>query len=156
MLITPSLPLRVCCAQVAVAGLLIQHGARADRTERNMSRTPAHAAAEFNHPKVLELLLEAGVDMNVAESQGYPPLHLACKAGSAEAALVLARSPKVRVDQKMGALSWVGGGWTAADIAATAKHPEIASMVNAWIRQRAKSSGPPRGNLESPLAPSPS
>ena len=114
-----------------------------------MSRTPAHAAAEFNHPEVLELLLETGVNMNVVEREGYPPLHLACRAGATDAAILLARSPKVRVDQKMGALSWVGGGWTAADIAASAGHPELARMMSAWIQQRRTRTG--AGNTEPPL-----
>eukprot|EP00041_Stephanoeca_diplocostata_P027744 m.770123 g.770123 ORF g.770123 m.770123 type:complete len:384 (-) comp23239_c0_seq1:3533-4684(-) len=119
---------------VAVAGMLIQHGANIDAPEYNMSRTPAHIAALYNHFDVLQLLLEKSAQMNVADAEGNTPLMLAAKKGNLEAAAVLAASSSVNTDARVGLLSWIGRGWTAADLADAAGFVDVAQV----IREQAK------------------
>jgi ankyrin repeat protein len=122
--------------QAAVAGLLIQHGADANAREGNMRRTPAHGAAERNYTEVIKLLLEASVDFNRTDRDGFTPLHLAAKANAADAVAILVKAPAVNVGQRMGTLSWVGGGWSAADLAKSAGHQQVAQLIAESIEAR--------------------
>eukprot|EP00035_Acanthoeca_spectabilis_P010474 m.185582 g.185582 ORF g.185582 m.185582 type:complete len:317 (+) comp15032_c0_seq1:178-1128(+) len=113
----------------ATMGLLIQHGAATGVREANMKRTAAHAAAERNHPDILQLLIESHADLNVVDAEGYTPLQLAAKAGANAAVTALLSAPGVNSEQRMGWMSWVGGGWTAADLAADAGHHAVAHEI---------------------------
>jgi len=60
------------------------------RAARNNNFTPLHSAAMQGHAAVCEVLLAAGVGVNVqTDPQGYAPLHSAAFAGHVEAIRVL-------------------------------------------------------------------
>lgn len=62
----------------------------------NWGTTAVHEAAERNHVGMLKVMIEKGVDVNIAQDEpaeaGNTPLHLACQNGNGEAAALLMAS----------------------------------------------------------------
>jgi ankyrin repeat protein len=55
-------------------------------------RIPLHLAAQNNHVKLVQLLLEAGSNMEQEDELKCTPLHMACKKGSCDALDLLLKS----------------------------------------------------------------
>jgi ankyrin repeat protein len=66
---------------VDVARLLLAAGAEADGRDRLCSRTPLMLAALFNHPRMLQLLLAHGADLNLRDKHGKTAQDLASSHG---------------------------------------------------------------------------
>jgi hypothetical protein len=84
--------------------LLLEHGAHAHQVSHNPQRNQAlHAAIALGDSgEVIELLLEAGADVNATQAGGFTPLHQAAAAGKREIVALLLKSgarPEVRCDQ---------------------------------------------------------
>ena len=62
--------------RVAVAQLLIARGAYVNATNR-VNQTPLHCAAEWGHPKIIQVLLTAGANPNALDKDGNTALDLA-------------------------------------------------------------------------------
>jgi hypothetical protein len=71
--------------------LLLEHGAHAHQVSRNAQRNQAlHAAIALgNSEETVQLLLEAGADVNATQAGGFAPLHQAAAAGKRELVLLL-------------------------------------------------------------------
>ncbi|MEP6759103.1 MAG: ankyrin repeat domain-containing protein [Actinomycetota bacterium] len=70
--------------------LLLASGAAPDeRGQGWMTGTPLSAAAAGGHTAIVLLLLEAGVDPNVQQAQGFAPLHAAAQNADVEAVRAL-------------------------------------------------------------------
>ena len=86
-------------------------------------------ASQFNHPSVVEALLEAGADANFARPEsGGTALMLACTAGSeacVRALLAGGADPRL-VSHK---------GNTALVLAKQRNHPAIAALLEAKLRE---------------------
>jgi hypothetical protein len=78
--------------------LLLEHGAHAHQVSRNPQRNQAlHAAIALgDSPEVIELLLEAGADVNATQAGGFTPLHQAASAGKLEIVRLLLKSGALR------------------------------------------------------------
>lgn len=64
-----------------VVRLLLERGAAVDVRSRNvMANTPLHAAAG-RHPRICQILVEAGADVNSRQEGGWTPLHAAARSG---------------------------------------------------------------------------
>lgn len=79
-----------------IVELLLKHGARPD--SRTRFRTPFHArctamhfAAAGGYADILSMLIEAGGDVNVLNTENASPLHWACRYGRATAVAMLLR-----------------------------------------------------------------
>jgi ankyrin repeat protein len=66
---------------VDVARLLLAAGAEADGRDRLSSRTPLMLAADRNHPRMLQLLLAHGADLNMPDKYGKTAQYLASSRG---------------------------------------------------------------------------
>ncbi|XP_070206581.1 uncharacterized protein [Littorina saxatilis] len=78
----------------AVAQLLLEHGAQANKDEQE--RTALHFACENNRVEVVRLLLEHGANPDGSEAQKESPLHLACKhSNSVIVGLLIAKGANV-------------------------------------------------------------
>jgi ankyrin repeat protein len=66
---------------VDVARLLLAAGAEADGRDRLSSRTPLMLAADRNHPRMLQLLLAHGADLNMRDKYGKTAQDLASSRG---------------------------------------------------------------------------
>ena len=84
--------------------LLLEHGAHAHQCSRNPQRNqPIHAAIALgNSLETVELLLEAGADVNATQAGGFTPLHQAAAAGKLDTVAFLLKNgarKNVRCDQ---------------------------------------------------------
>jgi ankyrin repeat protein len=71
--------------------LLLEHGAHAHQCSHNPQRNQAiHAAIALGDSlETIELLLEAGADVNATQAGGYAPLHQAAAAGKLDVVVLL-------------------------------------------------------------------
>jgi ankyrin len=60
-------------------------------------KTALHYAAEFAHPRTVAFLAQK-VDVNVRDTNGHSPLHLAARSGHTEVVDVLLRQPTIEID----------------------------------------------------------
>ncbi|MCZ6679277.1 MAG: sigma-70 family RNA polymerase sigma factor, partial [Candidatus Poribacteria bacterium] len=74
---------------VEFAGLLLDHGADINATERKLKSTPLGWAARFGQKKLAAFLLERGADANLADAPWARPLAWAEKKGQTEIAGIL-------------------------------------------------------------------
>jgi len=105
------------------AKVLLEHGASVDVYTRNpFANQPLHAAAAGRHIEVCRVLLAAGADVNATQHGGFTPLHEAAQHGDVEMSelfLSAAAAPSLTTD----------AGETAADLAAAARHADLASRL---------------------------
>ncbi len=87
---------------------------------------PIDGAAWNNHPEIINLLVRAGADVNVSDSEGGSPLCTAARAGSLEAVKVLlSHGAHVRTES----------GSSAAEVAMRFGHDDIAGLIEATAIQ---------------------
>ena len=79
--------------------------------------TALHLAADMNHTDAMQVLIDAGADIEVGSTSGNSPLHWACSSGSLDAVKLL-----VRAGAGVGVANSVGG--TVLDVAASRGHTE--------------------------------
>ena len=54
--------------------------------------TALHLAADKNHADVVQVLIDAGADIEARDNTGYSPLHFACRSGSLDTVKLLVRA----------------------------------------------------------------
>ncbi|NLT25033.1 MAG: ankyrin repeat domain-containing protein [Syntrophorhabdus sp.] len=76
-------PLHWACGQghIALARLLLEHGADVNVREGRNNRTGLHLACLEGHTDTARLLLEHRAEVNARDRVGCAPLHLACMGG---------------------------------------------------------------------------
>jgi ankyrin repeat protein len=72
--------------------LLLKNGASVDAADSIYERNPLHLAAFHNQTNNLEILIRAGADINLADRQGFTPLHWATMQDATEAAALLLKN----------------------------------------------------------------
>ena len=80
------------CARTGSADavrMLLVHGADANAKEPNQNQTALMWAAAQQHPKVLQLLIEAGADLQAHTKSGFTALHFAARVGDMESTRTL-------------------------------------------------------------------
>ena len=105
---------------------------------QGMSNTAIMAASHFNHPSVVEALLEAGADANFASPEsGLTALMLACIRGSEACvrALLAGGADPLMVSHGR------HEGVTALDYAKSYNHPAIAALLEAKLRELSADGG---------------
>ncbi|WP_339049781.1 ankyrin repeat domain-containing protein [Rickettsiella endosymbiont of Xylota segnis] len=83
--------LHLAYKSVAIAELLIEHGADPNATD-NEGLTPLHNACFYSGIEISKLLIEKGANVNVADYKGLTPLHKACSRGRTAVAKLLIKS----------------------------------------------------------------
>jgi ankyrin repeat protein len=64
---------------------LIVLGANLDwQDEENYNYTPLHVAAWFGRVEIVRMLIDAGADVNLQDTDGWAPLHVAARFGKVE------------------------------------------------------------------------
>ena len=81
-------PLHLTYKSVAIAELLIEHGADPTATD-NEGLTPLHNAGFYNGIEISKLVIVKGANINVADNKGLTPLHKACSRGRTAVAKLL-------------------------------------------------------------------
>ena len=74
------------------------------RTDSKKCETPICIAAAHNHPQIIEILANAGANLNVGNSDGWSPLHAAIQQGAMDSCrklLVLGADPNSRGERGM-------------------------------------------------------
>ncbi|KAL9616188.1 MAG: hypothetical protein Q9160_008919 [Pyrenula sp. 1 TL-2023] len=140
-------PLHVACniGNQPLVKLLLDYGANplvqnasTDTDGTKGWQTAIHTAAVNNHPGVIQILLEAGVDIEIQNSFSWTPFMLACTNGSLEAAKILgARGAKVDATDS-------SDPWTSLHSACYSGHEEIVKLLidaGADIEARMKING---------------
>ncbi len=110
-----------------VIARLLDHGARID--DRGMNDdTPLHLACRLGLPRVVELLVERGANVNdkTRIDGGYTPLMEACSGGHKEIVEYLLSHGADPAIQN------VFGVGTARNFAVQSGHREIAELLDAW------------------------
>ena len=69
--------------------MLLEAGADANKAVINSGLTPLHIAAHYGHEAVVKVLLESGVDANMASDKGVTPLQMATQGGQPAVVKVL-------------------------------------------------------------------
>jgi uncharacterized protein len=87
---------------------------------------PIYGAAWNNHPKIIDLLVQAGAEVNVSDSEGGSPLCTAAREGSLEAVKVLLFH---------GAHARTESGSSTAAVARRFGHDDIADLIEATAAQ---------------------
>ena len=81
----------------------INAGKDLDVLHTHLGVSALHASAEFNHIRVIKLLLVAGASIDNLDTKGQTPLHLAAAAGRTEALrLLLERRSDKHIKSKRG------------------------------------------------------
>jgi ankyrin repeat protein len=75
-----------------IAQLLVQSGANVKAVTRNGALTPIFMAAKNGNPRMIEVLLKGGADVNTADVNGTTVLMIAATAGNPEAVQVLLKN----------------------------------------------------------------
>jgi ankyrin repeat protein len=108
--------------------VLLAAGARVNDQSRNPMRVaPLHSALAGSDQTIVELLLDAGADVNLVQADGYTPLHEAAQNGDqvmAERLVAAGADPRARLDD----------GSTPADSARAAGHTVLAD----WLDDQAR------------------
>jgi ankyrin repeat protein len=111
--------------------LLLAHHADPSAQSRNQIQVaPLHAAVERQDQTLVEILLSHGADPNVPEFLGGTPLHTAAMSGADSIVRMLVlHGADTALQMK--------DGRTAQELAATAKHPELAE----WLAKQSGKKG---------------
>jgi ankyrin repeat protein len=94
---------------------------------------PINLAAEGGYPKVIQLLLAAGANVDAPEDEGQTALMLAADRGHMEVVQLLLRSGADK-SYRAGPGEFAG---TAEDVAYRAGHKEIAEFIRSYVPSRA-------------------
>jgi ankyrin repeat protein len=88
---TGETPLMTCArtGNADAVRMLLVHGGDANAREPNQNQTAAMWAAAQQHPKVLQILIEAGADLKAHTKTGFTALHFAARAGDMESTRTL-------------------------------------------------------------------
>jgi len=102
----------------------------------NTNETALHLAVNLNNVKLVECLLQcSSIDVNLTNSDGWTPLHLAAHLGYtliAEKLILAGADPSQKVLHKGGVLK---ASYTAAELAKNAGFAETANQIN-WVASR--------------------
>jgi len=117
---------------------LIRAGADANLVwinSKGISATALMSASQYNYPSVVEVLIEAGADVNFASPEnGVTVLMLACIVGSeacVRALLAGGADPRLATHE----------GSTALYFANDGNHPAVAALLEAKLRELSADSG---------------
>ncbi|WP_207422707.1 ankyrin repeat domain-containing protein [Desertivirga brevis] len=119
-------PLGLACyfGNEEVARYLLLKGAEPNIPSRNGYNVyPINSSVAANNADITKILLEAGAEVNVAQSSGVTPLHSAAHYGNIEI-LILLLEAGADVTAK------TGGGKTASEVAAANGHVAIARILS--------------------------
>jgi uncharacterized protein len=88
---TGETPLMTCArtGSADAVRMLLVHGADANAKEPNQNQTAVMWAAAQQHPKVLQILIEAGADLKAHTKAGFTALHFAARVGDMESTRTL-------------------------------------------------------------------
>jgi uncharacterized protein len=83
---TGETPLMTCAraGSAEAVRMLLVHGADVNAKEPNQNQTALMWAAAEQHPKVVQVLIEANADLRAHTKLGFTPLHFAARAGDME------------------------------------------------------------------------
>jgi ankyrin repeat protein len=85
-----------------------------------------HFATGWDHKEIVELLIDAGADVNAKDKWGFTPLHEAAVNGQKEVAeLLIAKGADVNVK----IVSGPNQGSTPLDAANGTNHPKTAALI---------------------------
>lgn len=99
-----------------------------DTSKRKSGRRALNYAALLNQADAIRILLKNGANINAATVSGLTPLHHAAESGSLKAAkLLLESGANPNLTNKAGA--------KPADIARSNNHPEIANLIDSFIKK---------------------
>lgn len=121
-------PIGLACffEEEEIATLLLGSGANPNTNANNASKVNAlHAAVAKNNYRLCQILIDAGVDVNVAQMENVTPLHSAAHRGNLKIVKLLIEHG-ANINMKM------NNGDTAFLIASRDQHSEVA----AYLRQR--------------------
>ena len=83
--------------------------------------TPLHTAVRADGPEIVSLLLESGADVNITDTQGWSPLHLAVIRGHSDCVVSILHFG-IKVDM-------MTRGWTSLHLAALTDRVDIVSLL---------------------------
>lgn len=107
-----------------IVRILLSHHADPNTCSQNGYNVyPLHSALNINHTDISKMLIEAGAEVNVVQSQRLTPLHLAAQHGNIDIIiLLLEHGADITVRNEL--------GQNASDIAAERGFNEIADILN--------------------------
>ena len=103
--------------------LALKENVAVNVAEEDGNNTALHMASGNNHLDILQILLDAGADVNAKNKEDNSPLHWACLNGHVQAVLML-----LKAGANPSALN--GLGRTPVDEALTKEHIEVLAAVN--------------------------
>ena len=114
--------------KMAVLRVLIDMGADVDKGDPAQGHTPCRGACGMNCPDAVTLLLKHGADPNIADKEGWTPLHVVALQGYTRCLRALAEGARAQGKPLVvNALS--DANVTALDLALHKKHAEAAAYL---------------------------
>jgi ankyrin repeat protein len=109
MNVSGNIPLAIATfnGNTEVVRVLIAHGTKSFHTQSYyFGETPLHHAASLLSPVILEMMLNAGADVDNLNGYGITPLHSAASAGSVECVKALLGAGSKAIDTPDKKTSW--------------------------------------------------
>ena len=119
--------------RVEIARFLLEAGADANARGAYDDQTPAHGAAWHNHPKIIDLLVDHGADIDLPSGQMHknPPLGWGILTASLEAIeALLDAGAEIRDYYVQDAEHGIGGGWRDFSSAPPERYEAVRDLLN--------------------------